>query len=96
MTTRRTMMESLWPEAPRPSTEGLGAPAGFRPARTPAETRAEETTRVAREMTDAEAERRQARTAELRRARLAKEATESAAPPVKAKAPAVKAKRKKA
>ena len=85
MTSRKTMMESLWPEAPRPSTEGLGAMPGFRPARTPAETRAEETTRVAREMTDAETERRQARTAELRRARLAKEAAADVAPPVKAK-----------
>ncbi len=46
---------------------------------TPAERRAAETTRVAREITDAEAEKRQAHVARLREARLSREAEDGAA-----------------
>ncbi|WP_176559478.1 hypothetical protein [Rubellimicrobium roseum] len=45
--------------------------------RTPAEVRAAETTRVAREMTDAQTEKRNAQVAKLREARMAKEAEEA-------------------
>lgn len=73
-------IESLWPgnsPAPQPaSTAGMGAEPGFRPARTPAETKAEHTTRVAREIIDEATKERSAKTAELRRARLKKEAQE--------------------
>lgn len=94
MTTRKHLFDDLWPGAPQPSIDGLGASPGFRPARSPSEARAEETTRVAREMTDSAAEQRHARTARLKQARLEKEAAEaSAAPAPKAKA---KAKAKKA
>lgn len=58
---------------------------------TPAEVKAGETTRAAREFTDAEAEARHAQVARLRQARLEREAEERAA---KA-APAPKAKRKR-
>lgn len=84
MTAFKDALDQLWPgdvppDLPSPA-EGLGAPAGFRPPRTPAETRADETTRVAREMIDAVVEERQAKTARLRRARLEKEAQKAAEP----------------
>jgi hypothetical protein len=59
---------------------------------TPAERRAEETTRVAREITGAEAERRQSDVARLREARLQREAEEKAA--VAVAAPAKKGRKK--
>lgn len=75
-------IDSLWPgdsPAPRPpSTEGMGAAPGFRPPRSSSEARAEETTRVAREMMDAETEKRHAKTSMLKQARLEKEAAEKA------------------
>lgn len=79
-------LDSLWSsEAPslRPrSVQSLGAAPGFRPARSPAEARAEETTRVARELIDAAADARRLKIAQLRDARLQKEADEKAlAPP---------------
>jgi hypothetical protein len=62
-------------------------PASRRP-NTPAEARAAHTTRVARELTEAAADKRQATVERLRAARLEKEAAEraEAAPPVPAKA----------
>lgn len=65
---------------------------------TPAERRAEETTRVAREITDAEAAKRQADVARLRAARLEKEQAEEAAraEAAAAKAAAPKGRKKKA
>ena len=75
-------IDELWPgdsPAPRPpSPKGMGAAPGQRPPRTSAEARAEETTRVAREMMDGETEKRHAKTALLRQARLDKEAAEKA------------------
>ena len=75
-------IDELWPgdsPAPRPpSTEGMGAAPGFRPPRTSAEAKAEETTRVAREMMDAETEQRLTKTASLRRAREERQAAEQA------------------
>jgi hypothetical protein len=94
MTTRKDMFDNLWPGAPQPSIDGLGASPGFRPARSSSEARAEDTTRVAREMTDSAAEQRHARTARLKQARLEREAAEASvvpAPKVKAKAKAKKA-----
>lgn len=92
MTTRKDMFDSLWPGAPQPSTAGLGASPGFRPARSPSEARAEETTRVAREMTDTAAEQRHARTARLKQARLEREAAEASAAPAPKPKPKPKAK----
>ena len=91
-------IDNLWPgdsPAPRPpSTEGIGAAPGHRPPRTSAEARAVETTRVAREMMDGETEKRHAKTALLRQARLEKEAAEQAQ--AAAEPPKKKATRKKA
>ncbi|WP_210526644.1 hypothetical protein [Rubellimicrobium arenae] len=50
----------------------------FRPTQTPSEKRADETTRVAREITEAAKERLQADVARLRQARLEKEAVDRA------------------
>lgn len=66
-----------------------------RPARSKAETKAEITDHAARTILDAEAERRESKTARLRQARLENEAKEAAqaAPPAKprrAKAPGPK------
>jgi hypothetical protein len=72
--------------------EVAGVPAHNR-VLTPAERRAEETTRVAREITDGEAEKRQADVGRLRAARLARDA--EAAEAAAAAAP-VKKTRKKA
>jgi hypothetical protein len=88
MSLRKDMLEGLWPGAPQPSIEGMGAAPGFRPARSPAEARAEETTRVAREMTDTAAEKRHAKTAELKQARLDKQAVTDAEAQVEAEAEA--------
>jgi hypothetical protein len=63
---------------------------------TPAERRAAETTRVAREITDAEAEKRQADVARLREARLLREAEDKAAKAAEKAAAPVKRTRKKA
>ena len=65
---------------------------------TPAETKAAETTRVAREHTDAESDQRQAQVARLKQARLEKEAAAAveAAEAKAAKAAAPKKSRKKA
>lgn len=84
--TRPDTFESLWPgeePAPRPpSLEGVGERPGFRPPRSRAEIRADETTRVAREIIEAETEKRQANIARLDRARRTHEAEQAAlAPP---------------
>lgn len=63
---------------------------------TPAERRAAETTRVAREITGAEAEKRQADVARLREARLAREEEDRAAKAAEKAAAPVKKKRTKA
>jgi hypothetical protein len=94
MSLRKDMLEGLWPGAPQPSIEGMGAAPGFRPARSPAEARAEETTRVAREMTDTAAEKRHAKTAELKQARLDKQAVTDAEAQVEAEAKAAAKPRK--
>ena len=73
MTSLKEWFGPVWPPEP-PTRPGVGAAPGFRPPRTPAEMRAEETTRVAREMTDAQAAVRHAKMAQLREARLAREA----------------------
>lgn len=78
MSLRKDMLEGLWPGAPQPSIEGLGAAAGFRPASSPAEARAEQTTRVAREMIDTATEKRHAKMAELKQARLERQAVTDA------------------
>jgi hypothetical protein len=88
----------LFPEgsSPRhqPSIEGLGAKAGFRPTKSRFEAKADETTRMVREMTDQATEQRQAKTVALRAARLQKESEDreaaAAAParkPVRARKP---------
>lgn len=51
------------------------------PAKSKAETKAEITNRTARAIIEAETDRREAKTQELRRARLENEAKEAAAPP---------------
>ncbi len=63
----------------QPSIEGLGAKPGFKPTSNRFEARADETTRMVREITDTAAEQRQAKTAVLRAARLQKEAEVRAA-----------------
>ena len=63
----------------QPSIKGIGANPGFKPTSTRFEARADETTRVVREITDTAAEERQAKTAVLRAARLRKEAEDRAA-----------------
>ena len=63
---------------------------------TPAETKAAETTRVAREHTDAESDQRQAQVARLKQARLEKEAAAAVEAAKAAKAAAPKKSRKKA
>lgn len=83
MSALKDSIEQLWPgerlpDLPNPA-EGLGAPPGFRPRPTPAEVKAAETTRVAREATEAQAEARQAKTARLRQMRIEKEEAERAA-----------------
>jgi hypothetical protein len=74
----------------QPSIEGLGTEHGFRPKSTRFEARADETTRLVREITDKATEQRHAKTASLRAARLGKEAEDRAAA---ALAPAKKAPR---
>ena len=76
MTSPKTFLDLFAPAA-----EDLPMPvvSAYAPKRTPAELRAESTTRVAREMTDVETERRQGQVAKLRAARLAKEAEDTAA-----------------
>jgi hypothetical protein len=69
------LFEGLTAEAP--STIAEVPP--HRRVLTPAERKAAETTRVAREATEAEAEQRQAQVARLRRARLEREAVDKAA-----------------
>lgn len=94
MTDPKTSFDGLFAaEAARAQRSSEAGPASrSKPAatRTPAEVRAAETTRVAREMTDAITERRHAQVARLREARLEKEAEAKAAaalePPVKKKA----------
>lgn len=80
--TRLDALERLWPgegPAPRPpSVEGVGAQPGFRPAPSRSEIRADETTRIAREITDAEADKRRANMARLDKARREREAEEAA------------------
>ncbi len=75
-------IESLWPgdgPAPRPpSLVGVGERPGFRPPRSRSELRADETTRVAREIMDAEAEKRRANLARLDKARREREAEQAA------------------
>lgn len=71
--TRLDSLDKLWPgegPAPRPpSLEGIGAQPGFRPPPSRAEIRADETTRIAREIMEAEAEKRRANMARLDKAR---------------------------
>ena len=76
MTSTKTFLDLFAPSADDAKRPVVAA---YRPTRTPAELRAESTTRVVREMTDADAERRQAQVTKLRAARLAKEAEVSAA-----------------
>lgn len=67
------------------------------PTRSTAETKADNTTRAAKEIIDSEATARQAKTARLRQARLSKKADEPDAPSKpKPKQPARKAKGRKA
>jgi hypothetical protein len=77
----------FWPPEPDPSRRGPAARAAAGPATTPAMRRAEETTRVAREATDAATEKRAAQVAKLKAARLERDATEAAVaePPKKAR-----------
>lgn len=76
------------PQSRQPSMDGLGARPGFKPTASRFELRADETTRLVREITDTAAEQRHAKVAILRAARLKKEADEHAAaallPPKKA------------
>jgi hypothetical protein len=65
----------------------------FKAKPTRLEAKGDATTRVAREMIDAEANHREAKTARLRAERLAREAAEIAAPPAPKKAPRKKAAR---
>ena len=95
MSLRKDMLEGLWPGAPQPSIEGMGERPGFRPARSPSEARAEETTRVAKEMIDTAAEKRQAKIAELKQARLEKQAVTDAEALAEAEAKAAKPKVRK-
>jgi hypothetical protein len=77
MSALKDNIDRLWPGHGLPerpaSVEGLGAAPGFRPRSTPAEMKAEETTRVAREATEADAQARLTKTERLRRMRLEKE-----------------------
>jgi hypothetical protein len=72
----------------QPSIAGVGAKAGFKPMSTRFEARADETTRLVREIIDTAADQRHAKVAVLRAARLRKEAEARAAaallPPKKA------------
>ena len=80
MTSRTDDLHPLWFESlsgERPAA--IAAVPPHRRVLTPAEVKARETTRVAREFTDAEAEQRQAQVARLKQARLEKEAQEEAA-----------------
>ena len=63
----------------QPSIKGLGAKHGFKPNSTRFEARADETTRLVREITDTATEQRQVKTAALRVARLRKEAEDHVA-----------------
>lgn len=58
----------------------------FRPMRSKSETKAEITDSTARAIIGAEAERREAKTAKLREARLASEERDAASPPAKPRA----------
>lgn len=91
MNTSRSLDGFLLPDAPSASRPGPGRPV-LGQAPTPAQRRAEETTRVAREATDAEAEKRHAKVAKLKEARLARAAEMALAPakPAKAAKPARK------
>ena len=77
MSALKDSIDRLWPGRGLPerpaSVEGMGAEPGFRPRSTPAEMKAEETTRVAREATDADARTRAAKTERLRQMRLERE-----------------------
>lgn len=75
---RKRVLEDIWPIETAPSIAGLGAAPGFRPARSPAEARSDETTRVAREFVESQTDERRAQVARLRQARLDKEAAEKA------------------
>ena len=76
-----------------PKTGGGAAP-GVRPPSSPSERKADERTRLVREMTDAATEKRQATTARLKAARLSKEAEDRAQaalePPKKKRKPGAK------
>lgn len=85
----------FWPPEPnRGASAGAEARAKASLPSTPAMRRAEETTRVAREATDAATERRVAQVAKLKAARIEKEAAEAAAA-LATKAVPVKAGRRK-
>ena len=88
MTSRSDDLHPLWFESlggERPAA--IAAVPPHRRVLTPAEVKATETNRAAREFIDAESEQRQAQVARLKQARLEKEAEEksalAAAPPVK-------------
>lgn len=88
MTSRQNTAERLWLElisGHEPSSTAKSSE--VRLPRTPHESKANETTRVARALTDKTTELRQANTARLRQARLSKEAEDRAhaavAPPKK-------------
>ena len=90
MTSRQNTAERLWLELMFEDRQPLTAkPSDARPRLAPHEVKANETTRVARALTDAVAELRQANTARLRQARLGQEAEDAAraalTPPKKAR-----------
>jgi hypothetical protein len=96
MANRSDALEKLFDSlATHQPAEVAGVPA-YNRVLTPAERRAEETTRAAREITDAEAEKRQADVGRLRAARLAREAEDAEAAEAAAAAAPVKKTRKKA
>ena len=84
----------FWPPEQDPSRRDgeLRGPSG--PAPTPAMRRAEETTRIAREATDAAADKRATAVARLKAARLEKEASDAVEAAVVADAPKPKRVRK--
>ena len=83
------MFDALMREKPA----AIAAVPPHRRVLTPAEVKAAETTRYAREVTDTEAEKRQAQVARLREARLSREEAERAEKAAAAAMPKAKRKR---
>ena len=96
MTKRRPdASDAGWLERFMSGTEPVKTAApGFRPQSSPSQQKADERTRVVREMTDAATEKRLATTARLKAARLGKEAEDRAQaalePPKKKRKPSTK------